>query len=62
MSLLAHFEATFDLSRSKLLVHNNIIQICYCGEISLQSVAVNCSFSNNLTPMWGNIYFAGDFT
>ena len=27
-----------------LLAHNNISQICYCGQISLQSAAVNCSF------------------
>ena len=32
------------------LAHNNISQICYCGQISLQSAAVNCSFSENLTP------------
>ena len=47
--LLAHFEATLDFSRiANLLAHNNISQICYCGQISLQSAAVNCSF---LTPM-----------
>ena len=33
-----------------LLANNNISQICYCGQISLQSAAVNCSFSNKLTP------------
>ena len=52
--LLAHFEATLYFS-----------QICYCGQISLQSVSINYSFSDNLTP-WGvsfillvmvNIYF-----
>ena len=32
-----------------LIAHNNISQICYCGQISLQSAAVNCSFSDNLT-------------
>ena len=40
-----------------LLAHNNISQICYCGQISLQSAAVNCSFSDTFG---GNIYFAGD--
>ena len=35
---------------ANLLAHNNISQICYCGQISLQSAAVN--FGNN-------IYFAG---
>ena len=45
-----------------LFAHNNISQICYCGQISLQSAAVNCSFSDNLTPFGGNIYFAGDGT
>ena len=44
---------------ANLLVHNNISQICYCGEISLQSDAVNCSFSDTFR---GNIYFAGDGT
>ena len=29
---------------ANLLAHNNISQICYCGQISLQSAAVNCSF------------------
>ena len=24
---------------------------CYCGQISLHSTAVNCSFSDNLTPL-----------
>ena len=36
---------------ANLLAHNNKSQICYCGQISLQSAAVNCSFSNNLTPL-----------
>ena len=31
-------------SVANLLAHNNISQICYCGQISLQSAAVNCSF------------------
>ena len=44
--VLAHFEATLDFSRSELLAHNNISQICYCSQISLQSAAVNCSFSD----------------
>ena len=34
-----------------LLAHNNISQICYCGQTSLQSAAVNCCFSDNLTPL-----------
>ena len=29
----------------------NLSQICYCGQISLQSAAVNCTFSDNLTPL-----------
>ena len=52
--LLAHFWAIYIihsiLAVANLLAHNNISQICYCGQISLQSSAVNCSFSNNLTP------------
>ena len=36
---------------ANLLAHNNISQICYCGQISLQSDAVNCSFSDNLTTL-----------
>ena len=44
---------------ANLLAHNNKSQICYCGQISLQSAAVNCSFSDTFG---GNIYFAGDGT
>ena len=32
------------LAVANLLAHNNKSQICYCGQISLQSAAVNCSF------------------
>ena len=39
------------LAVANLLSHNNISQICYCGQISLQSAAVNCSFSDKLTPL-----------
>ena len=39
------------LAVANLLAHNTISQICYCSQISLQSAAVNCSFSNNLTPL-----------
>ena len=48
------------LAISNLLAHNNKSQICYCGQISLQSAAVNCSFSSD--TIGGNIYFAGDDT
>ena len=34
------------LAVANLLAHNNISQICYCDQISLQSAAVNCSFSD----------------
>ena len=50
------------LAVANLFAHNNISQFYYCCKISLQSVAVNCSFSDNLTPLWGSIYFAGDGT
>ena len=36
---------------ANLLAHNNKSKICYCGQISLQSAAVNCSFSGNMTPL-----------
>ena len=39
------------LAVANLLAHNNKSQICYCGQISLQSAAVNCSFSDNVTPL-----------
>ena len=39
------------LAVANLLAHNNISQICYSGQISLQSAAVKCSFSDNLTPL-----------
>ena len=41
---------------SILLAHNNISQICYCGQISLQSPVVFLT----IWHLWGNIYFAGD--
>ena len=44
---------------ANLLAHNNKSQICYCGQISLQSAAVNWSFSDIFV---GTIYFAGDGT
>ena len=39
------------LAVANLLAHNNISQICYCGQISLQSAAFNCSFSDNLITL-----------
>ena len=39
------------LAVANLLAHNNRSQIYYCGQISLQRAAVNCSFSDNLTPL-----------
>ena len=39
------------LAVANLLAHNNKSQICYCGQISLQSAAVNCNFCDNLTPL-----------
>ena len=47
------------LAVANLLAHNNKSQICYCSQISLQSAAVNCTFSDTFG---GNIYFAGDGT
>ena len=41
----------FILAVANLLAHNNISQICDCGQISLQSAAVNCSFSDNLISL-----------
>ena len=38
------------LAVANLLAHNNIRQICYCGQLSLQSNALNCSFSDSLVP------------
>ena len=39
------------LAVANLLAHNNKSQICYCGQISLQSASVNYSFYDNLTPL-----------
>ena len=44
---------------ANLLAYNNKSQICYCGQISLQCAAVNCSFSDTFG---GIIYIAGDGT
>ena len=41
---------------ANLLAHNNISQICYCGQISLQSAAVNFSFSSNLTHLGYHLF------
>ena len=37
------------LAVANLLAHNNISQIYYWDQISLQSAAVNCSFSDKHT-------------
>ena len=50
------------LAVANLLAHNNISQICYCSQISLQSAAVNCIFFWQSDSFGGNIYFAGDGT
>ena len=50
------------LTEPNLLAHNNMSQICNCSQISLQCGAVNCSFSDNVIPFGGEIYFAGDGT
>ena len=39
------------LALANLLVYNNIRHICYCCQISLQSVAVNCSYCDNMTHL-----------
>ena len=39
------------LAVAYLLAHNNKSQIYYCGQISLQSAAVNSIFSDNVTPL-----------
>ena len=49
--LLVYFEATLNFRLANLLAHNDISQICYCIQISLQSVADNSNFSENLTPL-----------
>ena len=41
------------LAVANLLAHNNKSHICYCGQISLQSAAVICTFSDNLTTFEG---------
>ena len=47
------------LAVANLIALNNISQICNCCQISSLSVAINCSFSDNLMPLGGNIYFIG---
>ena len=50
------------LAVANLLAHNNISQICYCGQNAFISNFLYCRLYNNLTPFGGNIYFAGDGT
>ena len=38
--LLAHLDVTLDFNSSEFNARNNMSQICYCGQISLQSAAV----------------------
>ena len=45
------FKLSSILAMANLLAHNNISQICYCSQDSLQKDTVNCSFSDNLTPL-----------
>ena len=45
------FSKLHSIAVANLLAHNNKSQICYCCQILLQSAAVNCSFSDNLTPL-----------
>ena len=48
---------------AEFFAHNNISQICYCGQISLQSAAANSIFFFLQSDTFGgNIYFAGDDT
>ena len=49
--LLANLKVHSILAVANLIAHNNMNQICYCGQILLQSAAVKCSFSDNLAPM-----------
>ena len=60
--LIAHFEATTILAVTNLLAHNNISQICYCGQISLQSAAANYIVFWQSDIFGANIYFDGDGT
>ena len=51
------------LAVANLIALNNISQICNCCQISSQSIAVNCSFPDNLMPLGvGSIYFIGHGT
>ena len=45
---------------TNLLAHNNISQICYCGQISLQKAVV--AVFPIILNFGGNIYFSGDGT
>ena len=49
-----HFEATLYFSLTNFLAYNNIAKsksVANCRQISLQSAAVDCSFSDNLIPL-----------
>ena len=39
-----------NLAVAYLLAHNNISQICYCGQTLLQSAVVNSRYSDNMIP------------
>ena len=57
MCLLAYSEATLDLRRGQfILAHDNVSQICYCGQILLENFEVNYSFCDNLTPLGVTVF------
>ena len=41
---------------ANLLAHNNKSQICHCGQISSQSSAFKCSFSDYLIPRGSHLF------
>ena len=59
-SLLLISKQQLILAVANSLAYNNISPICYCGQISLQSVAFNCIFFWQSDTFGGNIYFVGD--
>ena len=57
---LCHHQQNKCYPQRCLLAHNNKSQICYFGQISLQSAAVITTVFLTIWHLWSNIYFAGD--
>ena len=48
---VVYLPSSYHTLRIFTCAHNNVSQICHCGQISLQNCGVNCSFTDNQKPL-----------